>query len=343
MELFELFAKLAAAHSPSGQEKAVAQVIADYARPYADEITTDVMGNLFVHKKGPGPKLMFSAHMDSIGLVVTYIEEDGSVRFGRLGGVDPESVQNTPVRFENGTVGAIKVHGKADTKHLTLDDLYLDIGAGSREEAQAMVKVGDTAVYAAPTVKNGKRVISPYTDNRISCAVLLKALEKVGESQNDLWFVFSVQEELGLRGAKTAAYAVDPDYGVAVDVTVAFDWPGASKVGSAAMGKGAAIKVMDSSVICHPDMVKRLEGLACEGNIPYQLDVLIKGGTDAGMIHQSRIGVVTGGVSIPCRYVHTPTESIDLGDAEACVDLLAALAEDKFETGCVNTNAFTDK
>lgn len=330
MELFELFAKLVAVHSPSGREKAVAQVIADYARPYADEITTDVMGNLFVHKKGSGPRLMFSAHMDSIGLVVTYLEEDGSVRFGKLGGVVPESVQNTPVRFENGTVGAIKVHGKADRKHLTLDDLYLDIGAGSREEAQAMVRPGDTAVYATSTVKNGKRVISPYTDNRISCAVLLKTLERVRESRNDLWFVFSVQEELGLRGAKTAAYAIDPEYAVAVDVTGAYDWPGAPKTGSAVLGGGAAIKVMDSSVICHPDMVKRMEKLACEGNIPYQLDVLTRGGTDAGMIHQSRLGVVTGGVSIPCRYTHAPTESIDLGDAEACVDLLAALAADKF-------------
>jgi len=330
MELFELLQELVSVHGPSGREQAVAQVIADYARPFADEITTDVMGNLFVHKKGTGPKLMFSAHMDSIGLVVTYIEDDGSVRFGKLGGVSPKEVRNAPVRFDSGVVGAIKVHGKADENSLALDDLYLDIGAGSREEAQALVKLGDTAVYATPTVKNGQRVFSPYLDNRISCAVLLKALEQVKDSENDLWAVFSVQEELGLRGAKTAAYAVDPDYAVAVDVTAACDAPGAPKLGSAVLGKGAAVKVMDSSVVCHPMMVDKLKELSCEGDIPYQLDVLTRGGTDAGAIHQSRQGVITGGVSIPCRYTHTPTEAADLGDAQACVDLLRALAESKF-------------
>lgn len=330
MELFALLKELVAAHGPSGREGAVAQIIADHARPYADEITTDVMGNLLIHKKGSGPKLMFSAHMDSIGLIVTYLEDDGSVRFGKLGGVLPQNIRNTPVRFDTGVVGAVKVHGSAKEDKQELDDLYLDIGAGSREEAQSMVKLGDTAVYAVQTAKNGSRVISPYLDNRVSCAVLLKVLEGLKSTDNDLYFVFSVQEEVGLRGAKTAAFGVDPDYAVAVDVTGSYDWPGATKVGSAALGKGAAIKVMDSSVICHPTMVEKLKTLACEGNIPYQMDVLTKGGTDAGVIHQNRTGVVTGGVSIPCRYIHTPTECIDLRDAEACVMLLTALAESKF-------------
>jgi len=327
MELFELLTKLTAIYGPSGQEQAVAQFITDYAKPYADEITTDVMGNLIVHKKGSGPKLMFAAHMDSIGLVATYIDEDGSVRFGKLGGVVPKNIRNAPVRFKNGVVGAVKVHGKADEDHLTLDDLYLDIGASSREEAQGMVRLGDVAVYATQTVKAGGRVISPYLDNRVSCAVLLKALEQVKSRENDLYFVFTVQEELGLRGAKTAAYGVDPEYAVAVDVTGAYDWLGAPKTGSAALGKGAAIKVMDTSVICHPDMMAKLTALAAEKGIKAQQDVLTQGGTDAGAIHQSRSGVITGGVSIPCRYIHTPTETADLSDTEECVKLLTALAE----------------
>ncbi len=328
-ELYDLIAQLTAIHGPSGQETAVAQTVAELAKPYADEITTDVMGNLIIHRKGSGPKLMFAAHMDSIGLVVTYLEEDGSVRFGKLGGVLPKNIRNAPVRFENGVMGTVKVHGDADEDKLQMDDLYLDIGASSREEAQAMIRLGDTAVYATQTVKAGKRIISPYLDNRVSCAVLLKAMEQIKAPANDLYFVFTVQEELGLRGAKTAAYGVDPAFAVAVDVTGAYDWPGSPKAGSAALGKGAAVKVMDSSVICHPAMVEKLTMLTQEKGIAAQRDVLTRGGTDAGAIHQSRLGVVTGGISIPCRYTHTPTEMVELSDVEACTALVSALAESK--------------
>lgn len=329
MELFDLTAQLAALHGPSGRETAVAQAIADLAKPYADEIITDVMGNLIVHKKGSGPKLMLCAHMDSIGLVATYIEEDGTVRFGKLGGIQPENIRNHPVRFENGVMGCVKVHGKADEKHLTIDDLYLDIGASSREEAQSMIALGDTAVYAATAQKAGGRMISPYLDNRVACAILLQALEQVKDSDNDLYFVFSVQEEVGLRGAKTAAYSIDPDFAVAVDITGAYDYPGAPKRGSAVLGGGAAIKVMDGSVICHPAMVEKLTGLCEADGIRHQMHVTTSGGTDAGAIHQSRLGVVTGVVAIPCRYTHTPTEMVDLGDVSACVDLVTALIQSK--------------
>lgn len=329
MDTFELISKLTAVFGPSGREDAVAEVISRLADPYADEISTDTLGNLIVRKKGTGPKLMLCAHMDTIGLVVTYMEEDGALRFGKIGGVSAKEIRNAPVRFENGVTGAIKVHGKADEDKLTLDDLYLDIGAESRGEAQSMVRLGDTAVYATVTEKAGNRIISPYLDNRVSCAILLKVLERLTTSEYDLYLVFSVQEELGLRGAKTAAYAIDPDLAVAVDVTGAYDYPGAPKAGSAVLGGGAAIKVMDSSVICHPDLVERLADLARQRGIKAQMDVLTRGGTDAGAIHQSRRGVMTGGVSIPCRYTHTPTSMVDLRDVEACVDTLVALIETK--------------
>lgn len=329
MDTFELISKLTAVFGPSGREEAVAEVISQLADSYADEISTDTLGNLIVHKKGTGPKLMLCAHMDTIGLVVTYIEEDGTLRFGKIGGVTAKEIRNAPVRFENGVTGAVKVHGKADEDKLTLDDLYLDVGAESRAEAQSMVRLGDTAVYATVTEKAGNRIISPYLDNRVSCAILLKVLERLTKSEYDLYLVFSVQEELGLRGAKTAAYAIDPDLAVAVDVTGAYDYPGAPRAGSAVLGGGAAIKVMDSSVICHPDLVKKLADLTRQRGIKAQMDVLTRGGTDAGAIHQSRRGVMTGGVSIPCRYTHTPTSMVDLRDVEACVDTLTALIESK--------------
>ena len=256
MDTFELISKLTAVFGPSGREESVSQVISQLAAPYADEITTDTLGNLIIHKRGEGSRLMLAAHMDSIGLVVTYMEEDGSLRFGKIGGVTAKEIRNAPVRFENGVIGTVKVHGKADEDKLTLDDLYLDIGAESREEAQAMVRLGDTAVYATVIGKAGNRVISPYLDNRVACAVLLKVLEQLTKSEYDLYLVFTVQEELGLRGAKTAAYGIDPELAIAVDVTGAYDYPGAPKAGSAVLGGGAAIKVMDSSVICHPELVE---------------------------------------------------------------------------------------
>lgn len=330
VDTFELISALTAVYGPSGREQAISKTISQLAGPYADEITSDVMGNLIVHKRGSGPKLMFAAHMDTIGLVVTYIEADGSLRVGKVGGVTPKEVRNAPVRFENGVCGAVKVHGSAkEEDKLTVDDLYIDIGAASRDEAKAMVQLGDVAVYATQTVRAGKRIIAPYLDNRASCAVLLKTLERLKTSPYDLYFVFTVQEELGLRGAKTAAYGVDPEYAVAVDVTSAWDWPGASKHVSAVLGGGAAIKIMDASVICHPEMVERLTALAKAKGIRTQQDVLTRGGTDAGAIHQSRLGVITGGISIPCRFSHTPTAIVELADVEACVDMAVALAGSK--------------
>ena len=326
MELIELIQTLNAAHGPSGDEGGIREVIARLAAPYADEVTADTLGNLLVRKKGPGPRVMFAAHMDSIGFIVTHIEKEGFLRLGRLGGISPREASYTPVRFKNGVRGVVVPEEKADFGKLKLDECYLDIGAKDEVQAKEMVRVGDTAVYDTPTFINHGKVVSPYLDNRISCAVLLKVLEQVKESPNDLWFVFTVQEEVGLRGGKTAAWGVDPAFGIAVDVTDVDDTPGSEKSGTVQLGKGAAVKVMDSSVICDPQVVAGLEALAASEHIPAQRDILRAGGTDAGAIHITRTGVRTGGISVPCRYVHTPVEMADLGDAEQCVRLAAAFA-----------------
>lgn len=315
----------------SGNETGVAKRIAELAAPYVDEVTTDVMGNLFCHKKGSGPRVMFAAHMDSIGFIVTHIDEKGFLRVGKVGGITPAVVQYMPVRFESGVKGAMVAEKGVDAGKLTMNDLVIDIGAGSREEAEKLVSVGDTAIYDALPFAMGGRLCGAYMDNRISCVTLLLAMEQLKESENDLWFVFTVQEELGLRGAKTATWNVDPDYGVVVDVTLPDDIVGANHDGSTALGGGAAVKVMDNTVVCHPMAVRMLEGLAKEKNIPYQLDVIRAGGTDGGEMHNSRFGVVTGGVSIPCRYTHTPVETVDTADVKACAELIAAFAESKLE------------
>ena len=327
MELFDYMQRLNAAHGPSGDESGICAVIQELAQPYADEVSVDTLGNLIVRKKGTGPKVMFSAHMDSIGFIVTHIEKDGFLRVGRLGGVSPKEAAFTPVRFKNGTKGVFVPEEKADIGKLKLDECYIDIGAQSENEAKKLVRVGDTAVYDSPINRTSCKVVSPYMDNRVSCAVMLAAMARIPEDHpNDLYFVFTVQEEVGLRGAKTAAYAVDPDYGIAVDVTDVDDTPGSEKNGTVQLGKGAAIKVMDSSVICHPDVVNELSKLAEDKGIAAQKDILRSGGTDAGAMHISRMGVRTGGISVPCRYIHTPVEMADIADFSACVDLTVAFA-----------------
>ena len=334
MDMVKILERLTAAYGPSGQEGEVSQVIEELAAPYCDKIKRDTMGSLICRKKGSGPKVMFSAHMDSIGLVVTHIEEKGFARVGAIGGVSPAKVLHTPVRFANGQSGVVSAQAGVEISKLKVSDLFLDVGASSREEAEQLVQVGDVAVFDTRLVRLGGRVSAPYLDNRASCAVQLMAMSRIGETNNDLYFVFSVQEEVGLRGAKTAAWAIDPDYGVALDVTPADDEPGSKHLVSSVLGGGAAVKVMDGSVICHPWMVDKLMELAKAGDIQAQRDVIRAGGTDAGAIHLTRGGVPTGGISIPWRYGHSPMELVDLADLEACAALVRAFAECKLEKEC---------
>ena len=214
MELFELIQTLVSAHGPSGNEGGVRETILKLAAPYGGEASVDTMGNLVIHKPGTGSKVMLCAHMDSIGFIVTHIEKKGFLRVGKLGGIAPQEALHTPVRFQNGVQGVIVKEEKADFGKLKLDECYLDIGAKDEEQARAMVQIGDTAVYNTPIFTSAEKVVSPYLDNRVSCAILLQVLEKLPvDCPNDLYFVFSAQEEVGLRGAKTAAYAIEPGGG----------------------------------------------------------------------------------------------------------------------------------
>jgi putative aminopeptidase FrvX len=327
MDILSTLKLLNACHGPSGDESEIAHIIRTIAGQWADEWKIDTMGNLMIHRSGTGPKVMFAAHMDTVGLVVTHIEKEGFLRFGAVGGVSP-SILYAPVRFKSGVHGLVAKDGKTELGKLKVSDLYIDIGAKDEEEASAMVSIGDVAIYNTPTNQAGSRIISPYLDNRISCTILLKTLELLGNepTRNDLYFVFTCQEELGQRGAKTAAFSIDPDYAVSVDVTISDDTPNAIHNGSSVFGKGAAIKVMDQSVICHPAVVEQLKALAAEEGIPFQMDVIRSGGTDAGAIHVSKMGVYTGGISVPCRYIHSPVEMVETDDVEACVRLITAFA-----------------
>ncbi len=331
MDILKTLDTLNAAFGPSGCEEEIAAVITEMAKPYCDEIRTDVMGNLICHKKGPGKKIMFAAHMDSIGMMVTHIEKDGQLRFGKIGSILEKEVLGTPVRFQNGTKGVVHCNDIEDEGKVTLEELYIDIGAASEEEAKKCVRPGDMCVYdTRSAMLCGNRIASCYTDNRSGCVVLLMAMEMLKKDVNDLYFVFTTQEEVGLRGGKTAAFGIAPDYGIAVDVSGADDIPKSKHNCSSSTGKGAAIKVKDAFVICSPSVNKVLVELAEKKKISYQMDVLTGGGTDAGVINVNMDGVLTSGISIPCKFCHCPQEIVSADDMEACAKLCAAFAEYKF-------------
>ena len=321
-----LLEKLLMAFGPSGSEDRIRGIIKDEIKDYVDEVKVDALGNLIAIKKGSGKKIMVASHMDEIGVMVTCIDEKGFLRFTNIGGVSPFVSLYQRVMFSDGTIGVIGMERLDDMKDLQLHKMYVDIGAETKEEAMKKVNVGDVACFYTPFVQDGDHVISKAMDDRIGCYVAIEALKELKNCPNEVYFVFTVQEEVGLRGAKTAAYALDPDYGIALDVTLTGDTP-KSRTMDVAMGKGAAIKVKDSSILTHPTVKNFMVDMAKEYKIPYQLEVLEAGGTDSGAIHLSRSGVPSGVISIPCRHVHSPSEMVSVKDVENAIKLLIKTIE----------------
>ncbi len=317
----ELLAKLAQAYGASGNESVVRDIIISEIKKYCDDYEVDAMGNLIAHKKGNGVKVMFAAHMDEIGIIVTHIDKNGYLRFSKVGGLYIRDLVHRRVRFSNGVVGVIGSEEDEFNKKPDIRRLYIDIGADTRDEASKSVSIGDTAVFCGETVVSGNRIISKALDNRAGCYILISAMKKIKRNKNDLYFVFTTQEEVGLRGAKAAAYSVDPDYAIAIDVTDTGDTPECN-VMDVKLGRGAAIKVMDSSIICDVDVRMVLIETAKKNKIPYQIEIMSDGGTDAGAVHLTRAGIKTGGISLPTRYIHSPSEMADIKDLEACCELL---------------------
>lgn len=330
----DLVKRLTEAYGPSGSEDKVREVIRAEVEEYADDIQVDSLGNLIcrVAPKAPAtgsaPKrIMVAAHMDEIGVLVSYIDDKGFLRFSTIGGLSPYLLLGQKVLFENGTIGVFGTEKLEDMKSLAFDKMFIDIGASTREEAEKKVKVGDSANILREFSDLGDRVTCKSMDNRVSCAVAIEAMKAVRPERHEAYFVFSVQEELGLRGARVAAYGINPDVGIAVDVTTWGDTPECAPF-NVVLGKGVAIKAKDSSVIVHPRIKNLMIEVAEKKKIPYQMEVLERGGTDAGAIHLTREGVPSGTISIPCRYVHTPCEMVDMRDVEAAVRLLVGVVEE---------------
>jgi endoglucanase len=321
-----LLKKLTSVDSVSGNENAIRELIISEIKDCCDEYNIDPMGNLIAHKKGSGTRVMFAAHMDEIGIIATYIDDNGFVRFSSVGGLYTRELVHRRVRFSNGTIGIIGSEEEEFNKKPDIKKLYVDIGADSKKQAMKLVSVGDTAAFTGEFVISKNRVISKALDNRAGCYMLIRAMQKIENNKNDLYFVFTTQEEVGLRGAKTAAYTVNPDYAIAIDVTDTGDTP-ECPVMDVKLGNGAAIKVMDRSIMCDADVRTLMIETAKKNNIRYQLEIMTDGGTDAGALHLTRAGVKTGGISLPTRYVHSPSETADIRDLKACVELTCKMAD----------------
>lgn len=328
--------KLVEAYGPSGHEDQIRALIREEIENLADEIRVDALGNLIARRGEPtdrGLKVMLSAHMDEIGVMVAYIDEKGFARFTRIGGVYPNTLIGNRVGFADGTVGTIHIDeglGGWRGKSLDIRKMYIDTGATSRDDAP--VKIGDAASFLRSMDGAGDRLIAKSLDNRISCAVLIETMHQLEATPHAVFFVFSVQEEVGTVGAQTSAYGIDPDLGIAVDVTATGDTPEATPM-AVALGAGPAIKIMDSGMLAHPAvkdlMIKRAEA----AQIPYQLEILRGGTTDASAIQITRAGVPSGCLSIPARHVHTVSEMVDLNDVQNAVKLLTEILSQPIDLG----------
>jgi putative aminopeptidase FrvX len=323
-----LIQKLVETQGPSGYEAQIRSVVQEEVTPLADEVRVDALGNLIAQKgKGSaeGIKLMLAAHIDEIGVMVTQVDENGFLRFTTLGGVRPYTCIGGRVKFLNGASGVIYMEPLDDiTKQPTFEQLYIDLGSPAKQDSP--VQIGDVGTFERPFLDLGKRLVAKSMDDRIGAAVLVETLRQVKETPHQLYFVFSTQEEVGLRGATTAAFGIDPDLGLSVDVTATGDTPRRTKVRmEVSLGNGPAIKVRDGGMLADRRVVDWMIGGAEKLGMPYQLEILEGGTTDARAMQINRAGVPAGCLSIPCRYVHSPSEMVDYDDVQNAVRLLVEL------------------
>jgi putative aminopeptidase FrvX len=343
----ELLERLSNAHGVSGYEGNIRQIIKDEIRPYVDKIETDNMGNLIGTKIGGVPIVMLAAHMDEIGLMIKYIDHKGFCRFTKTGGWFDQTLlsQRMVIHTENGPVHGVigskpphVIKEEDKNKVIKADDMFIDVGATSKENAEKIgVKIGTPVTSDISFQSLGNDLITGKAfDNRVGCAMLIGALGIMKNIKATVHVVFTVQEEVGLKGAKTSAFRLNPDVALAIDVTIAGDSPGIDKKDSALeIGKGPSVTVSDADgrgIIVTESVLKWLKEAARSGNIPCQLEVGSFGTTDASAINITNEGIPAGVIGIPTRYIHTPVSVMSLSDLENGIKLIANAMEivDKF-------------
>ncbi len=322
-------------HGPPGFEKPVRDLILSEVQSVADDLRVDSLGNIFCLKKGKSDskKVMAAAHMDEIGFIVTHIDDSGFLRFHTLGGFDPKTLTAQRVIVHGkkdiiGVMGTKPVHvmkAEERKKMPEISDFFIDLGM-EKEEVDRFVKIGDPITREREFIEMGQCVNCKSIDNRASVFILIETLRNLGSIPYDFYGVFTVQEEVGLRGAGVAAHKINPTFGIGIDTTVAYDVPGAQpQERVTSLGAGAGIKIMDASAICDYRMVEYLKAIASKNKIKWQPEILAAGGTDtAGLQRMGEDGAIAGAISIPTRHLHQVIEMAHTGDIRSCIDLLTA-------------------
>lgn len=333
-----LLKELTEAHGVSGHEDAIREIVRRELAPICD-VTADRIGNLICVKRGKGTKkVLIAGHMDEIGFVVKHIDKEGFIRVHPLGGWDPRQMnsQRVIVTTKSGAYRGTLMYG-TKPKHLLsdseagsaqqIDNFFVDLGL-SADEVKSAVSIGDPITMDRGFAEIGSYYTCKTMDDRVGVFVMIEALKAVGSHDVDIYAVATVQEEIGLRGAAAVGAAIAPDIAIALDITLANDIPGVPEQDhTTKLGQGTAIKIMDGSLICHPKVVDHFKSVADANGIKYQLELLARGGTDAGAIQRLHGGIPSFTLSIPTRYVHTVNETVHGDDVQASIDLLARYLE----------------
>jgi endoglucanase len=337
LQQMELLRRLAEAPGIPGREEKISEIVKEALLGYVDEIRTDVLGNVIAKKSGSGlvprVKVMIAAHMDEIGFLVSHIDEKtGFLRIDPVGGFDPRVLiaQRVVVHSDSGdyigVMGSKPIHilkEEEKKKAPEFEDIFIDLGL-SADEAKKRIRMGDSVTLKQNLVEFGDLISCKALDDRVGIYTMIEAIRKVREHEADIYLVATTQEEVGIRGARVSSFGIAPDIGIAVDVTVACDIPGVEETRRVTkLGEGVAIKIKDSQSISNPQLVRKLKEIAEEKGIKYQMEILPRGGTDAGALQLTREGAAVATISIPTRYIHSVVESAHKKDIEAAIDLLA--------------------
>lgn len=330
----ELLKKICETPGTSGFENAIRNVVIEVVKPFADEVSTDAMGNVIAFKKGKSAKkLMIPAHMDEIGFIVKHIDEKGFIKVNTIGGFDPKTLTAQRVIVHGkkdmmGVFGSKPIHimnAEERKKPLDIKSFYIETGYPG-DMVNKNISVGDAVTRYQPLIEMGDCVNGKSLDNRISVYALIEMLKALKKPAFDTYAVFTTQEEIGLRGASLAAHKINPDYCINLDTTVAFDGPGSKPEESITLlGKGAGIKIMDSSIICDYRMINFMKAIAEKNKIKWQPEILDRGGTDTGAVQRFSVdGAICGAISIPTRNIHQSVEMVHKEDTINVINLLLA-------------------
>ena len=335
-DLIQLFASLSNAFGPPGNEKEVREILARQLEEYADDMKTDKLGNIFFHHHGKDgyPRVMLAAHMDEVAFMVTFIEKDGFLRFHTLGGITSNIMPGQMILLRGnkgdlrGIIGTKPPHIMKEgerKKAVPIEDLFIDIGAESIEQAEEKgIEIGTTGVFDVRfTELGGGYLRGKAFDDRAGCTVLTEVFKNLRDMECSLVAVGTIQEEMGLRGARTAAWQAEPDYALALEGTFAADVPGSRPdMVSSKLKGGPVVTIVDRTIIAHPTVLKTLISVGKKKSIPFQFKKVPMGGTDAGAIHLVKAGVPSGVVAVPCRYIHGPASVTHIDDLRNTIALV---------------------